>query len=187
METTAKIPRRDLELLVIGTGSDGLSGMTRLTKLLFLLEKEEGMKREGADFAFTPYKAGPYSPAIYDDIEFLENLGFIETEVTSVATAPEAAELDAMSFEALMGKEDATELAPDEYAERKFRLTEKGRKRVEDMLAKEDYQPVADKIRRVKSRFGNISLTDLLRYVYTKYPEMATESEIKDKILGRHR
>ncbi len=74
-ETSAKIPRRDLELLVIGADEDGLNGITRLQKLLFLLEREEGLTRSGADFAFTPYKAGPYSSAIYDDLEFLENLG----------------------------------------------------------------------------------------------------------------
>jgi uncharacterized protein YwgA len=188
-QATRKISRRDLELLLIGLEDGGLNGITRLQKLLFLLQKEEDLKEFGTHFAFTPYKAGPYSPEIYDDLEFLENLGLLESEITAEATAPEAAEIDALSFENLMGEKGqyGSELASDSYSERLFTLTPKGKQHVEEMMANKELDPVVHKIRRIKSRFGRYSLNDLLRYVYTKYPEMATESEIKDKVLGRHR
>ncbi len=44
-----------------------------------------------------------------------------------------------------------------------------------------------DGIRKIKRKYGNYSLSDLLYYVYTKYPEMTTESAIKDKVLRRPR
>src|SRR5687768_3535597 len=97
MDNTIDIPRRDLELLLIGLSptsqgveSDGLSGITRLQKLIFLLEREEGLEGSGSKFSFTPYKAGPYSPEIYDDLEFLENLGLLESQITADASEPEA-------------------------------------------------------------------------------------------------
>ena len=63
-------------------GSDApIVGTTRLQKLLFLLEQEEGIKvTEGDDFDFTAYKFGPVSKEIYDDLIKLENLDFITSK-----------------------------------------------------------------------------------------------------------
>jgi hypothetical protein len=55
---------------------------------------------------------------------------------------------------------------------------------VEKLLADEDYSGVVDGIRKVKSKYSQYSLRDLLRYVYRKYPEMTTRSEILDEVLG---
>jgi len=44
---------------------------------------------------------------------------------------------------------------------------------------------ILEKIRRIKTKYGALSLQDLLHYVYTKYPDMTTASEIKDKVLRR--
>jgi hypothetical protein len=50
-----------------------------------------------------------------------------------------------------------------------------------------ELRPVVEGIQKMKSRFGNHSLSDLLQYVYTKYPAMTVESEIKDEVLKRVR
>ncbi len=39
-------------------------------------------------------------------------------------------------------------------------------------------------VERIKSRYNGLNLDDLLRYVYTKYPESTKKSKIIDKILG---
>jgi uncharacterized protein YwgA len=176
--------------MLIGAGSssprEGLvGGITRLQKLLFLLENEEGLRPDGEGFAFSAYKAGPYSSKLYDDIELLQNLRLLESESMAVATEAEAADIDALTFDELMGPPG--ELAADNYEERRFRLTEQGRAKVEALLQEQRLQPVAEKIERVKQRYGKRSLDDLLYYVYTKYPEMTVESEIKDHVLGRRR
>ena len=189
------ISRRRLLFLLLGVDSDsrGLGGITRLQKLVFLLEKEEGIEPHSG-FGFEAYKAGPYSPRLYDDLEFLENLGYIESEVTAEASEPEAAEVDRLSFDHLMGVEvehssDGNDVdgpaSADTFEERRFKLTDQGRAHIEELLTSEGYAPVVNKIRRIKSRFGRFSLNDLLYYVYRKYPEMTTESEIRDKILSR--
>jgi uncharacterized protein len=187
-----EIGRRDIVMLLLGVDSagqvtEGIGGMTRLQKLLFLLEREQGLKPSGDGFSFVEYKAGPYSSKLYDDLEFLENLGLIEGQTTAEATEQEAAELD-FTFEELIGpseekgKPEYCE-APDAYEERTFSITERGRQKIQKLLNSAEYKPFVDRIRRIKSKYGHYSLNDLLYYVYSKYPEMTTESEIKEKVL----
>lgn len=197
--TMGHINRKDLILLVLGVGvkgelGEGINGITRLQKFLYLLEREEHLKPDANGFEFIPYKAGPYSAKLYDDLEFLENLGLLTSEVAGEATEGESAEVE-MSFEELMGEcIDTSEETPsdalttaDVYEERRYCLTKDGRDRVEKLLQQGEYDPVVNGIRRIKSKFGGYSLNDLLYYLYTKYDDMATESEIKDKILRRGR
>jgi hypothetical protein len=196
------IGARDLLLLLIGlgdsAGKEGLGGITRIQKLLYLLESEEHIVPTGDGFKFEAYKAGPYSPRIYDDLEFLENLDYIrrsttddETSAAAEASDPEKAEVD-LTFEQLMGPEDilasgSDEIAPtaDSYEESRFFLTENGKRRMDELLANQTYRPFVEAIRKVKSRFAKYSLSDLLYYVYTRHPEMTTESEIKERVLRR--
>lgn len=194
------ISKHGLTLLLLGVGaeggiSEGLGGITRLQKYLFLLEKEGGIIPKEGNFQFEAYKAGPYSSQLYDDLEFLENLGLIESEVTAQATVEEATEIEELTFDDLMG-DGGEEVDGEQYdgfgasdacEERRFILTGEGRRKVEDLLGNAQYQPVVNAVRKIKSRFSSHSLSDLLYYVYTKYPDMTTESEIKDKVLRRGR
>jgi len=194
------ISKHALTLILLGLDPDGgigegLGGITRLQKYLFLLEKEENVFPSDQGFEFKAYKAGPYSSKLYDDLEFLENLGYIESEITAAATDEEAAEIEDLSFDDLMGdgaEETDGELydgfgSSDAYDERRFILTQEGKKKVEELLVNPDYKPVIDSVRKIKSKFNTHSLSDLLYYIYTKYPEMTIESEIKDKVLKRGR
>lgn len=182
-----QIGRRELLLLMIGIDPegrtcDGLSGTTRLQKLLFLLEREEKIKATPAGYEFEAYDAGPYSSQVYDDLQVLENLGFISSEVTAESTEEEEAEIDRISFDSLIVDSPP---AADSYEERRFYLTPKGKERIESMLSSGDYAPLVDGIRRIKSNYGHFSLRDLLYHVYTTYPDMTTESKIREKVLSR--
>ncbi len=192
------ISNRNILLLMLGTGKDesiianGINGITRLQKFLFLLKYEDYIKKIDDGYQFEAYKAGPYSPTLYDDLEFLENLGLIKSEISGVATEEEAADMD-FTFEELM--DDVEELkdsfedikTADVYDEKRFSLTKEGLEKVKSLLESEEYKPIVDGIRKIKSKFGNYSLDDLLYYVYTKYPDMTTESEIKDQVLRKGR
>jgi uncharacterized protein YwgA len=195
------ISKKSLLLLLLGTDdaggtSTGIGGMTRLQKLLFLLWKEAGIEEVDNGFEFQAYKHGPYSRKLYDELELLENLGLIKTEDQGEATEAEAAEIEELSFEHLMG-DDAHPFqsvrgrseasTADSFEERKFTLTPKGLERVKTLLDDTNKQPFVDGIRRIKSKFANYSLQDLLYYVYTKYADegWTSESEIRDKVLRR--
>lgn len=191
------VGRRDLVMLVIGLGvddelNDSLGGITRLQKYLFLLDREAAVQADRDGFRFEPYKAGPYSAKVYDDLEFLENLGLLQSQVTGSATEEEAAEVERLSIGDLFGTPSASGMgssAEDTVApeERRFFLTDPGVAHVKRLLDNPEYRPVVDAVRRVKSRFAGHSLDDLLFYVYTKFPEMTTESEIRTKVLRRGR
>ena len=194
-QTHNEISRRDLLLLILGTpipgtaSPAGVGGITRLQKFLFLLEREEDLKPSGQGFEFTAYKAGPYSARLYDDLEFLENLGLISREITDSATEGEAAETD-LSFEDLIAPEteppeETVSPTADVYEEHRFSLTSKGEDRLKSLLATGRYVPVQKRVENVKRKYGRYSLNDLLYYVYKHYPDMTTESEIKDKVLSR--
>src|SRR2546423_741600 len=108
-----EIGRRDLALLLIGAGADGtladsVGGLTRLQKYLFLLEQEGKVTPVGDGFEFVPYKAGPYSARLYDDLEFLENLGLIRSEIVGQSSEAEADEVEKLNFEELMGDDAAS-------------------------------------------------------------------------------
>ncbi len=180
--------RRQLVLALIGIDKSGQSGdhvngITRLQKLLYLLEQEEHIRPSGPGFDFEPYRAGPYSPALYDDLEILENLGLIASEVTAESVEEEEPEIDRLNFDQLMGGED--DKAADAFEERKFYLTQAGRMRIAAIINAGEYKPVCDGIRKIKSLYGHYSLHDLLHFVYTRYPEMTTESKIREQVLQR--
>lgn len=188
-----EIGRKQLLLLLIGLDADArpegsLSGLTRLQKFLYLLEREAGVQPTKNGFEFEAYKAGPYSPKLYDDLELLENLGLIKGEGTAESTPTERADIERLSFGDLMGgpdEVDGNSRTADVFEERRFSLTEEGKARVESLLKDGDYAPVVEHVRKVKTKYSEYSLKDLLRYVYEKYPEMTTKSEILDDVLGR--
>ena len=149
----ATIGRREMLLLLIGLNGiseHGLGGITRIQKLLYLLDTEEQIHPSGDGFNFEAYKAGPYSSRIYDDLEFLENLNLVKRSkpsddletgalsTSAVTSDPEQAEVD-LTFEDLMGPEDVMAPEPDEiaptadsYEETRYTLTDEGKKKMEE-------------------------------------------------------
>lgn len=201
MSNGSKTSRQSLLLLLLGIDESGITtagvgGMTRLQKLLFLLWKEGGIEEVEEGFQFEAYKAGPYSRKLYDELELLTNLGYIDSEIQGEATEAEASEIEELSFEHLMGNDAHTfqnvhtrseATTADLFEERRFTLTQRGMNLVKALLEDTKKKPFVDGIRRIKSKFANYSLQDLLYHVYTKYEDegWVSESEIRDKVLRK--
>jgi uncharacterized phage-associated protein len=175
-------------MLLLGAGvagrpsQDAIQGTTRLQKLLFLIEQEAGVKAtEGKDFDFSAYKFGPVSKELYDDLEKLENLGLLEAKGVAEPSESELGEYD-LSFEDLMGEEEQE--SKEALEERRFKLTSKGIRWLNEKIVPKVQPSVAEKIRKVRGKYGSFALSDLLYYVYTKYPAWTSASEIKDRVLG---
>lgn len=166
-----------------GKDAEPVQGTTRLQKLLFLLENEAGLRATvGQDFDFTPWKFGPVSKELYDDLEKLENLGLLESDPISAASPTELNEYG-LSFDDLMQDEEAE--ARENSEEKRYRLTPEGLRWIQRHVDQKKDKEVLDKIRRIKAKYGALSLQDLLHYVYTKFPEMTTASEIKSRVMRR--
>lgn len=161
--------------------STEVAGITRLGKLLFLLKIEEGLLHNVSqenDFNFVPFRMGPWTNEVYDEVDFLEALGLLKKRSGGKRSAADVAHDDELFDAAILDKYQQDAACIDQNAE-VFSLTEKGREKARTIwnrLSDKEKQ----KIMRVKRKFNNMNLKQFLRYVYKMYPEYASESEIKD-------
>lgn len=170
-----------------GNFCEPIEGRTKLTKMLFIFEKEL-LKKFAEDtleysddlFFFTAWNFGPMSFKAFKDIDFLKSIDFIETsynDTQDVLTYEEISE-----FNDYAEKEWDTKL--EEYALERFEISKKG---VEFIEKKNKYKELSDNQKSIlsafKARYNKAKLRDILRYVYTKYPDFTEKSVIKDKVL----
>lgn len=184
---------KDLILLLLhapgksGSVNEPINGQTRLMKMLFLFEKElkPRFNRDAfADTAFPDFEAydyGPYSPKVYADLEWLVNMDFVAVSSENEEVSDEElAEFDYWS--ATQVAEDAADAS---RIGKTFLLSERGQRFVERMMPKWSITPEQMEIlREFKTRCTEASLHSLLRYTYTRYPEMTGRSKIKKEVLG---
>jgi hypothetical protein len=174
--------RKDLLLLLLyvrgrfGKIGEGIPGTTRILKLLFIAARElnvDALVR--TPYRFVPYRFGPFAPDLYSDIEVLVGCGLVKRE-----------ELDESGEPVIRRDETIDEGLEYNGLTTLYRLTRKGRPFAAALLAAAlRRQPnVQAGLEVVKRECGSLSLRELLRYVYSRYPEYATESEILKKVLG---
>ena len=151
---------------------EGIRGVTRFIKVLFLIDKETKLGKLVSPFyEFVPYKIGPFEPAIYQDLQVLEMVGIIKKTTYSYRLPPSEKEID----EGFNGNNQAT----------LYTLTDEGMKYAEALikwLDKKDPE-IALTMRRYKTYYAQAPLKKLLEYIYKKYPDFTTESEVIGKIL----
>jgi hypothetical protein len=151
-----------------------IEGITRLEKLLFLLEKEtDAMNWLKEDAQFRSDNFGPFSAKAYQEIENLTTYGLVKDS----AALSDSLE-DTWESEHIIG-----ESTPERYATRNLELTDKGRRYYEALLA--ELPPEAESVvSELKRRFGAIPLRRLIRYVYQRHPEFTDKSIIREDVLG---
>jgi hypothetical protein len=151
---------------------EGIRGITRFIKLLFLLDKETDLgKLVKVFYEFVPYKIGPFEPAVYQDLQVLEMAGIVKKSTYTYKLPPKETEID----EGFNGNNQATI----------YTLTDEGMKYAKvliNWLDKKDPE-IALQMRRYKTYYAQAPLKKLLEYIYKKYPEFTTESEIVREIF----
>ena len=146
-----------------------IKGVTRLQKLLFLLWKEGKFHETlGNLYNFKAYDFGPCMDDLYDDLEFLQEMGLVKVD-----EVPSGNEYEGGDEEAFL-RDFGFKLVP-KFTRRDFSLTESGLAAGRDLfegLSKEDQQ----RLQEVKRKYNGMPFWDLLRYVYKKYPAFAAKS-----------
>jgi len=174
-----RLDREDALLLLLSalSGPDAkrkITGITRLEKMMFLLQRETGFSgRLRQEFHFEPWKFGPFSKEIYEDLDLLASLGLVDAEERRLPGYVEHTEL-----EELVESED-----DEPIVEKTFSLTERGRKvseRLRALITEKDWREVE----QLKRRFEGVPLTRLIQYVYHKYPE-TTSKTVLDHLKPR--
>ena len=179
----------DLVLLVLREGekrgSSQLSGTTRMQKLLFLISRSPEyqdlvLEKQAPPLQFRPYRMGPFTPDIYDAIDALATFKrpLILTKPGS-GWQQESVELDKYVDEVDLDRSEpaaASDPRPTVYA-----LTDDGRK-VADYLTDHAPKQLRVVLGRVVSEYGKLGLSELLRRVYSQFPEMTERSEIRGQL-----
>jgi len=151
---------------------EGIRGITRFIKLLFLLDKETDLgKMVNVFYEFVPYKIGPFEPAIYQDLQVLEMAGIVKKQTYSYKLPANEQQID----EGFNHNNVAT----------LYTLTDKGMNYAKALINWADKKDpeIALTLRRYKTYYAQAPLKKLLEYIYQKYPEYTTESEIIKTII----
>ena len=162
-----QIDRRTDVVFILFYFQNTIQGVTKLQKLLFLIEQETEFfeeYKEDIAFNFAPYKMGPFSEHVYQELQFLLQLEAIEAEPLEQSSQP------------VVGDSELTNKA--------FTLTSKGEKIATELVGilDEEYQ---DELEGLVDTYGPMPLDKLLEEVYHSYPAYTEESEIKDEVFAK--
>lgn len=152
---------------------DRIEGVTRLEKLVFLLERESLVGRYLTEKPeFSSHNFGPFSEKVYRAVDTLAAADLVADSAKASTTSE-----DSWEAEQIIGADE------DRYATRDFELTARG-KRYYNALLSELPAGTSDELAEFKRRFAALPLRQLIRYVYLKYPEFTDKSLIRNDILG---
>ena len=163
-------------------------GAIRLTKMMFLFEKEIApiLKKKGVEIenlpGFIAYNFGPFSKDVYEQVELFKGIKFIQ--VTNIKADEEMAEVD--DLEELPFTDELNnrgyELNTDgKYY--KYQILNTGISFVESELMPNLTTEQIDILEKFKTKINTLSPKQILKYVYTKYPEYTEKSLIKKEVL----
>ncbi len=189
-----KLSEGDIVLLLLyANNCSPIRGRTRFQKILFVFEKEiytqyafdKGLTGQQS-FNFCPYNYGPFSVKAYKLLEFFINIGMVEknkmeSEIEFGMDGIGDYQIINSDIEQSGGIEDVT--LPSINIDENYGLSVEGKNFVEKNLLlfyKDDRKEVLDNF---KIKLSESSLGDILKYVYSKYPDMTIESKIRDEVL----
>ena len=172
-----QLDREDIILLLMEANErilkkSTLNGITRLEKLIFLLDRETSFEGIARFFPFEPHNFGPFSKEVYEAVEFLEGCELIDVRERTYTSPYTASDDDKL----LSQISDEAGDAP--ATEKCFALTANGQKVariMHDGLAGKRQADV-DEVDGIIRKYGTRPLNHLIRYVYHQYPAMTSKS-----------
>lgn len=169
------IDRSTDALLLLFHNAGEIEGVTKIQKLLFLIENETEFGEQYADeisFDFEAYKMGPFSPLVYNEIELLLNMRAIEKDSRKIGPS------DNWEIRNYMPDSGSEGLSNQLY-----KTTSKGHT-IGRELEKIIDEDMANELEEIIQKYNSMPLRQLLEYVYTNYENMTSNSEIKEQVLG---
>lgn len=178
-----------LLLLLYLNNKEPIKGAVRLTKMMFLFEKQivPALKERGLESdklpEFFAYNYGPFSKDIYQQLDLFKSINFIKIE--DMYSEEELASVDNMIENEFVDEcfEGDIELKTESNYWL-YRIADEGSGFVESELLpniKEEHQSLLEQFKR---KITDMPIKKLLHYVYTKYPEYTDKSLIKEEVLN---
>jgi uncharacterized protein len=165
-----------------------IEGKTRITKMMFLFNKEIYPKLNLAELTpvdklpqFEAYNYGPFSRDVHEQLYLFRNIGFLGMEEKQLNNASDEADLvdDALGLD----EEDESQFVSGPLTIERYLLLDQGKNFVREKLLPYLKDDQIETLTLYKKRITQMRLQDLLSYVYRKYPEYAVNSLIKDKVM----
>jgi predicted DNA binding CopG/RHH family protein len=167
---------KDLMVLLLHAnneqGQNAIRGITRLQKLLFVIEQNLASQSR-----FYAFNYGPFNEEVKDAANALRLAGFLRGASSASAEPP--------TFEAMMATVFQRSGPHEEPATEDFALNEEGHHAAERLRqSSRAYDQLYAYIQRLRSEWDK---PNLLRRVYKTWPKYAERSLIRDKVEGRAR
>lgn len=194
METEAiALDREDIILLILEANERLLrkkwfSGITRLEKLIFLLERETSFQGIGDFFVFEAHNYGPFSKEVYEALEFLSSCEFIEEREKAYPSPYSSSDEAKLMTEISENEVAAPSAFENQVSEKQFALTENGRKVARIMREAVERRRPSDisELDEIVMKHGARPLNQLIRYVYHQHPDMTVKSAHPEAANVRH-
>lgn len=167
-----------------GQVGEPIVGRTRIVKMMFLFSKEvqPQLRKKGIEFSlpqFDAYDYGPFSSDVFDDLETLRTL-----QILSVETVPASEPFDVLDDFSEQDYRFGSAGEVERQFMDKYSLTpDRGIGFCESVLVRRFTAEQMDFLKAFKTRCNGVSLTALLRYVYTRYPKYTENSKIRERVL----
>lgn len=144
-----------LPIALLHTGrTDGVDGATRFQKLVFLGQEEESFPDH---YEYRPDRFGPYSPGLDTDLRWAMAKGYVDRNVQRNTAGHE---------------------------KHVYTLTPAGIQYARELLADNRIRPLFETAEAINREWADESIDDLLRYVYRKYEEYTTQTELdRDRLM----
>lgn len=182
-----------LLLLLYLNNKEPILGAVRLEKMMFLFNMEIApiLKKKGLESdklpEFIAYNYGPFSKDVYEQVELFKGIKFIQiTDLKATEEMVEVDDLEEMSYEDVSF---VNEMASKGYMLKtdgkyyKYSLLKMGENFVvENILPSVSVEQKA-LLETFKKKITSIYPKQLLKYVYSKYPDYTTKSLIKNEVL----
>ena len=182
-----------LLLLLYLDNKKPILGAIRLEKMMFLFNmeiapilKEKGLESDKLP-EFIAYNYGPFSKDVYEQVELFKGIKFIQvTDLKATEEMVEVDDLEEMSYEDVSFVNEMTSKGyklKTDGTYYKYSLLKTGENYVVENILPSISNEQKILLETFKKKITSIYPKQLLKYVYSKYPDYTTKSLIKDKVL----
>lgn len=177
-----------LLLLLYLDNKSPILGAIRLEKMMFLFNNEIAprLKETGLDSdklpEFIAYNFGPFSKDVYEQVELFKGIGFLR--VTNLMAKEELIEADDWEEGPFSKELDyAGFQLNDEKRYYKYQMLDLGADYVSKKICPKLTAEQLAMLLQFKKKITSLSPKQILRYVYTKYPDFTSNSLIKNEVF----
>jgi predicted DNA binding CopG/RHH family protein len=176
----AQPPIKELMVLLLHAtnqqGDSAVRGMTRLQKLLFVIEQ-----KLASQSAFYAYNFGPFNEEVNDAARALEVAGFRRSAEPDSSGPPSFQEMMATVVERATPDDGGSKIV-------EFALNEHGHEAAERLRRSSPaYEQLFTFVEAIKKEWDTPNVADLVARVYEAYPKYAEKSVIREEVKRRGR